>query len=297
MSEKLISIVVNCYNGEKYLSQTLTSIQNQKYKNFEVIFIDNCSTDNTYKIFKNINDKRFKYFRTKKKIKLYKARNFALEKCKGDFITFLDSDDWWNENFLSSRKSFFKTSDDYGFSYSNCFHFIENLKKKSIFSRKKFPSGYIRNYLIEDYIVKMGTIIIKKKILKLYKFSENYDIIGDFDLILKISKKFKAKAFNDLLVTIRIHKNNFSHNNRRLFYKEFKNWLNSKNIDKSYSRDDKKKLYLKLEYLRIIYLLLDNKKLNLIIDIMKYPFSLKKLKLILIYFMPLSIIKLKVKYF
>ena len=60
MREKLVSIIVNCYNGEKYLFKTLKSIQNQKYKNFEVIFIDNCSTDNTYKIFKDVKDKRFK---------------------------------------------------------------------------------------------------------------------------------------------------------------------------------------------------------------------------------------------
>jgi len=297
MNEKLISIIVNCYNGEKYLSQTLKSIQNQKYKNFELIFIDNCSTDNTYKIFRDINDKRFKYFRTKKKIKLYHARNFALKKCKGDFITFLDSDDWWNRYFLSSRKSFFKSSSDYGFSYSNCFHYYENLKKKKAFSTNKFPSGYIRNYLLNDYIVKMGTIIIKKKIFKLYKFNENYDIIGDFDLILKISEKFKAKAYNDLLVTIRIHKKNFSHNNRKLFYKEFKNWIKSKNFNESYSKDIKDKLYLKLEYLRLVYLLLDNKRLDLILDIMRYPFSLKKLKLILLYLIPLFVIKLKIKYF
>ena len=57
----------------------------------------------------------------------------------------------------------------------------------------------------------MGTIIIKKRIAKLYKFNQNYDIIGDFDFILRVSEKFKAKAFNDLLVTIRIHQNNFSH--------------------------------------------------------------------------------------
>ena len=50
MKKKLISIIVNCYNGEKYLSQTLQSISDQKYKNFEVIFVDNCSTDSSAKI-------------------------------------------------------------------------------------------------------------------------------------------------------------------------------------------------------------------------------------------------------
>ena len=67
MKKKLISIIVNCYNGEKYLYQTLQSILDQKYKNFEVIFVDNCSTDSSAKIYKKIKDKRFKYFKTKKK--------------------------------------------------------------------------------------------------------------------------------------------------------------------------------------------------------------------------------------
>ena len=102
--KKLVSIIINCYNGEKYLHKTLESIKNQIYCNFELIFIDNCSTDKSAEIFKSFDDKRFKYFKTKRKLKLYKARNLALKKCNGEFITFLDADDWWDENFLRSRK-------------------------------------------------------------------------------------------------------------------------------------------------------------------------------------------------
>ena len=143
----------------------------------------------------------------------------------------------------------------------------------------------------------MGTIIIKKRIAKLYKFNKNYNIIGDFDFILRVSEKFKAKAFNDLLVTIRIHQNNFSHKNRKLFYNEFKSWIKSKKLDKSYYRQNKNKLFLKLEYLRLVYLILEKKKFNLILDIIRYPMLLKKIKLAFIYFMPVSLIKFKLKYF
>ena len=61
--KNLVSIIVNCFNGEKYLSKALNSLLNQKYKNFEVIFIDNCSTDSSSKIFKSIKDKRFNYYK------------------------------------------------------------------------------------------------------------------------------------------------------------------------------------------------------------------------------------------
>ena len=67
MKKKLISIIINCYNGEKYLQKTLDSILIQKYRRYEVIFVDNCSIDRSAKIFKKINDKRFRYFKTKKK--------------------------------------------------------------------------------------------------------------------------------------------------------------------------------------------------------------------------------------
>ena len=59
---KLISIIVNCYNGEKYLKQTLESIQKQNYTNWELIFWDNQSTDNSKAIFDSFNEPRFKYF-------------------------------------------------------------------------------------------------------------------------------------------------------------------------------------------------------------------------------------------
>ena len=61
-NEPLVSIIVNCFNGEKYLEECLISLKNQTYKNWEVIFWDNHSTDNSKKIFDKFNDKRFKYY-------------------------------------------------------------------------------------------------------------------------------------------------------------------------------------------------------------------------------------------
>ena len=58
-----ISILMNCYNGQRYLSEAIKSVINQTYKNWELIFYDNCSTDNSKEIFKSFNDKRLKYFR------------------------------------------------------------------------------------------------------------------------------------------------------------------------------------------------------------------------------------------
>ncbi len=68
-----ISVVMNCYNGEKYLYKSIKSVVGQTYKNWELIFWDNNSIDNSYKIFKKFKDKRLKYFRSKSYQKLYQG--------------------------------------------------------------------------------------------------------------------------------------------------------------------------------------------------------------------------------
>jgi len=209
MKKKLVSIIVNCYNGEKYILQTLKSILSQEYEKFEVIFIDNCSTDLSAKIYKSVKDKRFRYFKTRKNINLYKARNLALKKCKGEFVAFLDADDWWDKNFLSSRQKFFNSSKEYGFSYSNCYHYYEKNKKIKIFSRNNIPSGFILDKLLKFYFVKLSTIIIKSKIIKSYKFNSRYNIIGDYDSIIRISEKYKGMGFQNKFTYIRIHQHNY----------------------------------------------------------------------------------------
>ena len=102
-----ISIIVNCFNGSKYLQECLQSIKNQKYKNYELIFWDNCSTDNSKKIFFKYKLKRFKYYKSKKKTNLSKARNLAIRKSSGKWLAFIDCDDIWYPNKLSEFAKFF----------------------------------------------------------------------------------------------------------------------------------------------------------------------------------------------
>ena len=96
-SKHLVSIIMNCYNGEKYLTKSVQSVINQSYKNWELIFWDNQSTDSSSKKGNSLNDRRIKYFRSPIKLTLGEARNFALEKCLGDFVCFLST------HFLGSQ--------------------------------------------------------------------------------------------------------------------------------------------------------------------------------------------------
>ena len=78
----LISVIINCHNGEEYLDNCIKSVLNQTYKNWEIIFFDNNSSDKSSKLLKSYNDHRIKYFKSSKTYTLYKARNLAVHKCK-----------------------------------------------------------------------------------------------------------------------------------------------------------------------------------------------------------------------
>ncbi len=92
---KLVSIILNCYNGEKYLAQALASIQNQNYNNWELIFWDNQSTDSSASIVKSFEDDRIKYFLAPNHTSIGKARAEAYQFMKGDYVAVLDVDDLW----------------------------------------------------------------------------------------------------------------------------------------------------------------------------------------------------------
>ena len=95
-NQPLVSVIMNCFNGERYLRDSIDSVISQTYKNWEIIFWDNQSNDKSAKIFKNYKDDRLKYYCAPSHIEvLYRARNYALKKAKGEFIAFLDVDDWW----------------------------------------------------------------------------------------------------------------------------------------------------------------------------------------------------------
>ena len=124
-NNSLVSIIINCFNGEKYLKEALVSVINQSYKNWEVIFWDNQSTDSSAKIFKSYNDKRFKYYYATQHTRLYEARNEAIKRSSGEFIAFLDTDDFWEKDKLELQIPLFKDS-EVGVVYGNLFIINEN---------------------------------------------------------------------------------------------------------------------------------------------------------------------------
>jgi glycosyltransferase involved in cell wall biosynthesis len=285
-NEPLVSIIINCHNGEKYLKQTLQSILNQNYKNWELVFFDNASNDESKNIFESFHDKRLRYFYNKKKINLYHARNKAVHKTKGDFISFIDCDDWWEKNNLNLRKDFF-LNHSYSFSYSNCYYYFEKNKKKKLFYNDKLPNGYIFESLCKNYLVNLSTIIIRRSYLSklTYYFDRMYNVIGDYDLILRLSEKYLVHSIDKPLVNIRYHEKNLSRLNRDLHYKEYKIWY-KKIINLNQYKNYKNIFLKKLKYLEIIKDIINFKNFKILKKIRNYPFCYNKVKLLIIFLIP-----------
>lgn len=289
--EPLVSIIVNCKNGENYLEKCLSSIKNQIFHDWEVIFFDNNSSDNSFKIFEKYKDSRFKYFSSQQNETLYQARNLACEQASGKYIAFLDTDDWWDENYLSSKKEFLINS-KYDYLYSNVLLYEEKKDNFVKYKNINFPDGVIYNFLSKDYFIIISGLIIKKKILeKENYFNKAYNIIGDYDLIMRISKYAVAKGFNEPLVKYRVHQNNFSKLNNKLFYDEYKNWFNKQSkLEENNFINNRKYFLFKLKKLEIIYLLHKEKTLSLLLKIIKISNFILKIKFLIAFFLPIKLI-------
>jgi glycosyltransferase involved in cell wall biosynthesis len=235
IKQKLVTIILNCYNGEKFLKEALSSIKKQTYKNWELIFWDNRSVDNSYKILKSFKNKKFKYFLSHKHTSLYEARNLAIRKASGEFISFIDADDTWEKDKLKKQISFFRDT-NVSVVYGNSWLKNEKNKKRKKFINYKVRSGYIYKDLIKKYNVGILTSLIKSKVLQESKilFNKKYNIIGDFDFFIRLSKKYQFQYISEPIATYRIHKGNLSSLKKDLQIKEFFFWLklNKKKLHK-----------------------------------------------------------------
>ncbi len=221
----LVSVIMNCHNGEKFLNDSVKSVINQTYQNWELIFFDNASNDNSKKIIQGFKENRIKYFFSKKFLNLYAARNEAIEKSNGKYISFLDIDDYWAPNKLVEQVKFLENNKEYKIVYSN--YYVQNDKKRKKFIKyqNQLPSGLIAQKLLDKYCVGILTVLLEKRFFEKNYFNSNFNIIGDFDFIINLSKKFKIGSIQEPLANYRLHENNFSTKKIELHKKELEFWI------------------------------------------------------------------------
>jgi glycosyltransferase involved in cell wall biosynthesis len=274
----LVSIIMNCYNGETYLAEAVKSILFQTYKNFEVIFWDNKSNDESANIYKSFNDKRLKYFLSNEHTSLYEARNLAIKKSKGKLIAFLDADDLWSGDKLYLQIKKFKNK-KVGLVFSNYYFLNQTTGKKKLAYKKKLPEGIIFNELLKNYFIGINTVVMKKSIFKNKNiFNKKFNIIGDFDFFIRISQNIYFTGIHLPLVTYRIHDKNFSNNNYKMYISELKIWLNS---HKLLSDNDFFYVKEKIIYLEAMLNILSKKYIASLKKIFQISSHIKKIKFLI----------------
>ena len=220
--QPLVSVIMNCYNGEKYIREAINSVLEQTYKHLELVIWDNCSTDHTSEIAKSYDDKRIRYFRADEYRPLGAARNLALKKSIGEFIAFLDCDDLWMPEKLQKQIPLF-SSPKIGIVFCNTIFFNEKGDNKVYYKNGSAPTGKVFPVLLSKYYLSLETVVIRRSALPDdYWFDEQFKMIEEADLFIRIGYKWNLEMVKEILAKWRVHSNSWTWNRPDLSFKEKK---------------------------------------------------------------------------
>lgn len=210
-----VSIVVNCFNGQEYLERCLSSATNQDYADFEIIFWDNASQDNSVKIAEKFSSKKIKIFKSQKNVPLSKARELALRECSGTWVGFLDVDDAWDTRKLSLQMMALEGIDDLASKNTAILSCLSRIisSEDEILARnigRPPPTIFLTGVLRFTNPFIFQTLLFRTDIIKRFWPKEIFYYCPDYYLILSILLKHKLVHINEELVSYRIHTNNLS---------------------------------------------------------------------------------------
>lgn len=244
MNSTLFSIIIPTYNRANEIGRCILSVIKQTYNNWEAIVVDNYSTDDTEKIVKSFNDNRIRYYKNHNYGIIAVSRNFGIDRAKGSWICFLDSDDSWKYNKLEKLLPYVNTHD-------LVYHgFIKNGLSKSPLKRNKVLFYTVRNSEISYVLQRSDPFAtscssVSKEFLGCTRFSEDKQLfaIEDYDFFLQLLQRHpRIKHIKECLAfydtTTGISHNDFIQldRNRAIFnkYKEFLSRREWRNVLKLY---------------------------------------------------------------
>lgn len=190
MNNLYFSIVVPAYNKEKYIRRTINSVLNQSYLKFELVIVDDGSTDRTLDIAKTFNDERIKIISEENGGPSF-ARNTGVKACRYDWVMFLDADDEMMHESLMKFASMINSYPDYKVFSANFFY--ENAGKRRLFSHG-LKNGIVKNpfkgYMLGYMFSRTGTTVYRKEILDKIKFCPSLFRYEDMEFNLKIMSDY-----------------------------------------------------------------------------------------------------------
>jgi|SRR5690625_657136 len=204
----MVSIIMPAYNAQETIKESIESVINQTYTKWELIIIDDCSTDNTSEIIKSYEDERIIYIRNKINLKVAKTRNKGIEKANYDYIAFLDSDDVWHHDKLEKQLSYM-TNNSISFSVTD-YELINNNGE----STGKYIKSKTQNYkqLLRGSRIGCLTVMINKTKIKKIHFDDiGHEDYAQWLLILK-ENDIKSYSLNEILAKHRDTEGSLSDN-------------------------------------------------------------------------------------
>lgn len=248
------SVIIPTYNRADIISETIESVLCQTFSDFELLIIDNGSSDRTRDVVLEFDDSRISYFWQKGTGSPAGPRNTGIKMARAPWISFIDSDDLWDSEKLERVKRFTESYPDAVFIHHN-FKIKKNSKKDTIrkipFKRIPYYSGNIYNNLIVGKCdVGILTVSVKRNVLeKIGKFNEDPLMLAieDYDLWLRISENYPVYFLNESLATFRLHESNESKKvedlEKGIKAVMEKHILNNKNLSKKIKRKGLSFLY------------------------------------------------------
>jgi len=231
MKPPKVSINLCCYNSEKYLRETLDSVVNQTYKNWELVIINDGSSDSTESIvYEYINRGYPIAYHYQENRGLGYSRNEALKRSRGKLVAFIDHDDIWLPEKLEKQLLFFQNP-NVGLVYSDALYFNDRGYAKRQFGKHIPPEGMVFNNLLTNYNMTISTVVIRAKSLNSldHWFDDKLKVIEEKDLFIRIAKDWLFLYAPIVGVKYRMHATSTSIANLHLWPKDYE-WLIEKYI-------------------------------------------------------------------
>lgn len=213
-----ITIILPVYNGDRYLEKAILSVLDQDYKNFELLIIDDGSTDTSETIIKKIisetNDDRIKFIKNEKNIGLIATLNKGLSLSESPYIGRIDSDDSWHRKDKLSLQIDYLEKNPETFVVGTWAHIIDENDKPLFDLRTPVTDRELRNrFLLGNQIIHPSTVFRRSKALEVGGFIEGEKYVEDYSLWLRLGEIGMLYNFPEFLMTYRVHANSATQKN------------------------------------------------------------------------------------